>query len=179
MTGITKTPAVATNLPHICDPDGVAQRIATDMIHTCIRLSLLLFVALTLGACAEPDDRVLHLSGAWVRTPPPGAAVAAGFVALRNPGDEALTIRAVQADLAARAEIHDMDMQDGVMRMRHLADGLTLAPGESLALAPGGKHLMLFDLQRPLQDGDTLHLKLLLADGRELEAAFPVQDGAP
>lgn len=141
-------------------------------------LQSLLFSMLLLGACADRNLPLL-LSDAWVRTPPPGAAVAAGFVGLRNTDRAALTIATVTADVAGRAEIHDMEMQDGVMRMRQLTGGLTLAPGEQVLLAPGGKHVMLFDLQRRLRNGDAVQLRFHLADGREVSATLPVQDTAP
>ena len=144
-----------------------------------IPLPALLALALLLGACGKPADQSLQWSDAWVRVPPPGAQVAAGFVSLHNPSQASRQIVGVTSDVAGRAEIHDMRMDKGMMRMRHLSEGLSLAPGEDLRLAPGGKHLMLFELQRSLQTGETVRVILQLADGQQLAIDMPVREGAP
>lgn len=123
----------------------------------------------------------LEVESAWVRQPPPGARVAAGFLHLRNPGDATLRVSGVAVDpsVARSAEIHDMEMRDGMMRMRHLVEGVELAPGASAELAPGGRHVMLFGVHTPLQEGDRVGLTLRLEDGREIPVAAQVQREAP
>ena len=53
-----------------------------------------------------------------------------------------------------------MAMKDGVMTMRPLDSGLTIEPGKTVKLAPGGYHLMLFDLKSPLKLGEKIPLTL-------------------
>jgi periplasmic copper chaperone A len=74
--------------------------------------------------------------------------------------------------------IHRTEVVDGVSRMRP-AGKLEVAPGAELRFEPGGLHLMLMRPLRPLQQGDTARLRLVLADGRRLYAEFPVRREAP
>ena len=53
-----------------------------------------------------------------------------------------------------------MAMKDGVMKMRPLDNGLTIDPGKTVKLAPGGYHLMMIDLKDPLKQGDTVPVTL-------------------
>ena len=55
-----------------------------------------------------------------------------------------------------------MSMQGDVMRMRALAGGLELPAGETVSFEPGGYHLMLLDLKRPLRAGDTVVATLVI-----------------
>ena len=58
------------------------------------------------------------------------------------------------AAIAGKAEIHQMSMADGVMRMRQLLDGLPVPAKSSVALEPNSYHLMFTGLKRPLKEGD-------------------------
>jgi hypothetical protein len=96
---------------------------------------------------------------AWARASPGGATIGAAYVEIRNSGEAADKLVGVATPAAGRAEIHTHLMDNGVMRMRKL-DALELAPGTSVAMGPGGHHLMLFDLKSPLKAGDKLPLTL-------------------
>ena len=118
----------------------------------------------------------IEVSEAWSRPTPPGAEVAAAYATLRNTSDATLTVTAVQSDAADSAELHEMDMRGGVMRMRHLKDGLRLEAGQSTALEPGGTHLMLFGLREPLRAGDRVLLHFKVSDGRDISVYAQVRD---
>ena len=114
----------------------------------------------------------------WVRAPVSPAQKATGlFVTLQSP----VATRLVEArsPVAGLVEIHEMTMQDGVMRMRALKDGLALPAGQSVLLRPGGYHVMLIDLKQPLKQGDEVPVTLVLkgADGKTetLELRAPVR----
>lgn len=116
----------------------------------------------------------LQISGAWVRPTPPGAEVGAAYATLRNTGDRPLQVLGVASDVSSTAEIHEMSMAGGVMQMRHLSEGLTLAAGQGTELAPGGTHLMLIGLKRPLVAGESVQLTLQISDGHQLVVSAPV-----
>jgi copper(I)-binding protein len=111
-----------------------------------------------------------------VRSTPPGSTVGTAYATLHNASTQALLISSVSSDVSTSAELHGMSMHDGVMRMRHLDSGLSLKAGETVQLQPGGLHLMLFGLQRPLRAGDTVLLHFRIFDGREISAAAPVRE---
>ncbi|MGH8530240.1 MAG: copper chaperone PCu(A)C [Nevskiales bacterium] len=99
------------------------------------------------------------MTQAWIREAPPGAAVHAGYLVLRNNGDEDLVLSAVTSPAFARIELHEMTMHDGQMRMRRL-DKIPMPAGATINLEPGGKHLMLFRATEPVTAGQHLPLEL-------------------
>lgn len=93
----------------------------------------------------------------------------AGYLILRNSGDQDVSI--VEADSAAfdAVEIHEMVAgDDDTMRMRPVPE-LQVPAGGRVDLQPGGLHLMLFGARQPLAQGDTVTVVLRLADGSALD----------
>lgn len=80
------------------------------------------------------------------------------------------------ADVAGVVEIHETQMQDGVMRMRPTRS-IALEADEVAVLEPGGLHIMLMDVQRGLVAGDAIMVTLLMESGLELPVAVPVRNG--
>lgn len=119
------------------------------------------FVALTiLSAPAAPalaaDYKAgsLEISQPWSRATPKGAAVAGGFMTITNKGSAPDRLIGGSSPVAGRLEVHEMSMDQGVMKMRQLKNGLEIKPGESVELKPGSYHVMLLELKRPLQAGE-------------------------
>jgi periplasmic copper chaperone A len=81
----------------------------------------------------------------WTRTPPAAAKVAGGYMTLINTGTTVDRLIGGSIANAARVEVHEMSMTDGVMRMRPLPAGLEIKPGETVVLQPGAFHLMFMD----------------------------------
>ena len=146
-------------------------------------LTVLLLVSLSfaaLPAFAQDDantcDAVLLVDG-WVRATPPGAPTGAAYGLLVNLGAEADTLVSASSDVASAVELHEMVMAEGdVMQMRPLADGITVPPGDFVALQPGGLHIMLIDLQRPLVAGESVDFVLTFAQHGEVALTLPVRD---
>lgn len=141
-------------------------------------------VVLLLGACDAAQDVAAppQVEAARIVMPPTGAAMAAGYFELRNPGRQTLELVAVTSPGFESIEMHETIDDDGVSRMRRL-DTVAVAPGASLRFAPGGKHLMLMG-PKPLTRGASLPLRLSLraADGtmRRLDVPFAVESvGGP
>ena len=106
----------------------------------------------------------LEISEAWVRALPPTQSNTAAYLTVVNKGAAVAVINGASAELAGRAELHNSVMVDGYMRMEQL-QGLTVAPGETVSLAPGGIHLMLLELSRMPVAGESARLCLDLASG--------------
>ena len=118
---------------------------------------IVLFILLS--ACNTKAE--VSITDAWVRANAPGQSVGAAYMTLRSPQDN--TLVSVKTAAAGSVEIHSMTMNDGVMKMRML-DELALKAGKSEKLAPGGFHLMLFDLKKPLNTGEKITFKLSFKD---------------
>lgn len=103
------------------------------------------------------NKELVLVQNAWVRSTNAGQSVGAAYMTLTSPQDAQLV--AIESDVTKSVEIHSMSMQDGVMKMRML-DALPLAAGKPYNLAPGGFHLMLFDLKKPLNVGEPVNFVL-------------------
>lgn len=133
------------------------------------------------AAGASAAEPVVRAEGAWARATVAGQSSSAAYMVLT--ASAAQTLVAVEAEVAGLAEVHEMALQGDVMRMRPLPNGLPLPAGQAVALQPGGLHLMLMKLKRPLQAGEVLPLTLTFkgADGQLRRQSVPVtvQRSAP
>lgn len=103
------------------------------------------------------NKKLISIQNAWVRSTNPGQSVGAAYMTITSPQDVSLV--AIDSDVTKSVEMHSMSMQSGVMKMRML-DTLPLTAGKPYVLAPGGFHLMLFDLKKPLKTGDAVNFVL-------------------
>lgn len=117
----------------------------------------------------------LEITRPWARATPKGAAVAGGYMRVRNNGTTADRLVGGAMDFAGRFEIHSMTMTQGVMRMRELKQGLEIKPGESVEFKPGSLHVMFVDLKQPLVKGQPVKATLLFEKAGRVEVEFPVE----
>jgi periplasmic copper chaperone A len=98
----------------------------------------------------------IEIGHPWSRATLPNARVAAGYLTLTNTGSEPDRLLGAGAAIAERGEIHEMSVNSttGVMTMRPLAEGIAIAPGETVKLEPGGFHLMFMNLNAPAVEGE-------------------------
>jgi periplasmic copper chaperone A len=131
-----------------------------------------LMACLLAAPCARADDVKagdLVISQAWSRATPNGAKIGGGYLTIENKGSAPDRLIGCSSDLAGTVQVHEMTVINGVMKMRPLDGGLTIDPGKTVKLAPGGYHLMLMELKGPLKQGDKLPVML------EFEKAGKVQ----
>jgi copper(I)-binding protein len=122
----------------------------------------------------------LVVSQAWSRATPNGAKIGGGYLTIENKGAVADRLIGVSADVAGKVEVHEMAVNNGVMTMRPLDNGLAIEPGKTVKLAPGGYHLMMFDLKSPLKQGDRLPVTLEFEKAGKVAVSLDVQGiGAP
>jgi copper(I)-binding protein len=116
---------------------------------------LLLFAAGIAQAQVEAHN-------AWMRGTVEGQNSTGAFMELTSPTDTNLV--SASSPVAKTVEIHSMEMApDGVMRMRAL-EHLAIPANKSVWLAPGGNHIMLTDLVRPLKAGESVPVVLTFED---------------
>ena len=146
-----------------------------------MKRTLLLALAglLVAGAAMAHEYSVgsLKIGHPWSRPTPAGAVAGGGFLTITNTGKEPDRLLSGTTPAADRLEIHEMSVTDGIMRMRALPDGLAIAPGQTVKLAPGGYHIMLIGLKKPLAIGDHVPARLKFEKAGEVEVTFLV--GAP
>jgi len=133
--------------------------------------ALLMFMA----ACSGGDAPPVVVANVEVTPPRPGAGMSAGYLDITNNSREPLVITHVTSPEFGKVELHETTVEDGVARMRPL-DSLVVPPGETVVLERGGKHLMLFRLQRALVPGETVRVQLLFDKAERVQLQLPVQD---
>ena len=103
------------------------------------------------------------------------ARAGAAYMTITNAGDDADRLVGAQVDFAA-AQLHEsmMDPQ-GVMRMEHLMNGIEIPAGETVALARGGKHVMMMGLEAPLEAGASYPLTLTFEQAGSVEITVEVR----
>lgn len=125
-----------------------------------IKMLLSLTAMMLLLSACEVNNRVAVID-AWARANAPGQSVGAAYMTFIS-ADNSTFLRA-ETPIASSVEIHSMTMDNGVMKMRMLPE-MPLKAGKEEKLAPGGFHLMLFDLKKPLKVGEQLDLTLTFRD---------------
>lgn len=123
--------------------------------------AVLLVLALSAMAPGTMADEI-RVDAAWSRALPPVSANGAAYLTIENASAHPDALLGVSTPAAARAEMHDHVLSNGVMSMRRV-DSIPLVPGRVIAMAPGGMHVMLIDLARPLRPGDRFPLTLRFA----------------
>ena len=122
----------------------------------------------------------LQVDQAWVRATVTGQTATGAFMRITSASEVRLI--GVRSN-AGIAQVHQMSVDQGVMRMSPVAEGLRLPAGQTVELKPGGYHIMLLDLKAALQPGQTVPLTLLLKDAKGHQAsqdvALPVLSQAP
>jgi periplasmic copper chaperone A len=122
----------------------------------------------------------LVISQPWTRATPGGAKTGGGFLTIENKGTAPDKLIGASADGAGKIEVHEMVMNEGVMKMRPVEGGLAIDPGKTVKLAPGGLHLMMMDLKSPLKQGDKMPVTLEFEKAGKVAVTLDVQGvGAP
>jgi hypothetical protein len=116
----------------------------------------------------------LVIENPWARATPGGAQVAGGFMRITNTGQQPERLIGGTLALATDVEVHEMTMVDNVMRMRRLANGLEIKPGESVELKPGGYHVMFMALKGGLIQGQRVKGTLVFEKAGTVEVEFEV-----
>jgi periplasmic copper chaperone A len=125
------------------------------------RFSRYLFLLLWLTAWPSYGADLLKVVDPWARATVPGQNV--GGVYMELVASENLRLTGIKTAASESAEVHQMKMEKGMMRMRPVPF-LQLPAGKRVKLEPGGYHVMLFDLQKPVKEGDVVPLTLTFED---------------
>lgn len=122
----------------------------------------------------------LQVQDSWVRATVPGQMATGAFMQISAP--QGARLLAVESSVGT-AQIHQMSMDQGVMRMSEVKSGLSIEPGQSLSLKPGGYHIMLMDLKAALSAGSSVPLTLVFKNSRgeaqRMELQVPVRTSPP
>ena len=137
-----------------------------------------IFFAAVLTLAAHAEDLAagnLKISAAWARATPKGASVGGGYLTITNTGTASDRLIDGSTNVAGRVEVHQMSMDNGVMKMRPVAGGLEIKPGETVKLDPSGYHLMFTGLKQQLKQGEHFKATLDFEKAGKVPVEFAVE----
>ena len=145
--------------------------------------ALLIAITLAVSACnpavdtapqAEAPAGRLEVRDAWASPTPGGVNVSAGYLTIVKGAGDADRLVSASSPRAGRVELHEMAMAGDVMQMRP-AGALDIAAGAQVELAPGGLHLMFYEIATPFAEGETIPVTLTFERAGAVDVALPVQ----
>ena len=119
-------------------------------------------LAITLAACA-PASQGVEIADGWVRASEFSAeagGMTGAFAKITNTTNTDVTLVGGSAEIAGMVEIHEVVMLDNAMKMQKKEGGIVIGAGQTIVLEPGGLHVMLMDIAKPIVAGDTITLTL-------------------
>jgi copper(I)-binding protein len=116
-------------------------------------------LAFALCATTFSASAQVSVDGAWIRATVPAQKSTGAFMQVTSV--KAARLVGVSSTAAGSAEIHQMEMDGQMMKMRQV-DGVDLAAGATVNMVSGGYHVMLMDLKRQLKAGDVVALTLVV-----------------
>jgi len=117
----------------------------------------------------------LEIMHPYARATLPGAPVSGGYMMIKNIGDTPDRLISASADFAGRVEIHEMAMENDVMKMRELEAGLEIPAGSEVVLKPGSYHVMFMKLEEQLEEGESRKATLTFENAGTIEVEFAVE----
>jgi copper(I)-binding protein len=136
------------------------------------------FLAVSFTAALAHEFKVgdLEIVHPWSRATPEGAAVAAGYLTIKNHGKEADRLVSATGEIAAMTQVHEMAVDDkGVMTMKELPHGLEIPAGGEVTLKPGSYHIMFMKLKAPAKEGQSFTGTLTFAQAGTVEVDYAVE----
>lgn len=118
------------------------------------------------------------VTDAWARATIGQLKNSAAYMTLKNVGKADDRLLSAASPAAARVEVHENIIENGIAKMRPV-DALAVPAGASAELKPGGHHIMIMGLKAPLADGGTLPLTLTFEKAGRIEVQVPVSKGMP
>lgn len=111
----------------------------------------------------------------WMRATPKGAESTVGYFRITNSGTTADRLTGGSTPAASQFQIHEMTMTGGVMKMRHLPNGLEIKAGETVELKPSSYHAMFVGMKQPVKQGDHVKGTLTFEKAGALEVEYSVE----
>ncbi|MGR5300415.1 copper chaperone PCu(A)C [Vibrio alfacsensis] len=136
-------------------------------------IKTLVLGALLLSSIAQANLSVMP-QDPYARAMAPGALTSAVFVTFANRSQEDINIIAAETPAAGKVELHDVIKDGDVMQMRQI-ERITLKANETTELKPGSLHIMLFDLIKPLNEGDEIEVTVTYDNGQKQSFKAPVK----
>jgi hypothetical protein len=138
------------------------------------RLALLLSLLAWPAAAHDYTLGDLRIGHPWTRATASAGGAGGGYLTIRNTGQQPDRLLRAETPAATATELHTMSMDQGVMRMRPVAD-IVIPPGEEVRLAPGGLHVMFLNTRERFVQGQKITARLVFERAGTIEVEFHVE----
>ena len=138
-------------------------------------LAAMLAFATTAVSAHEYKAGSIEIKHPWSRATPKGATVAGGYMKIINTGTAPDRLVGGSSEVAGKFEIHEMSTDNGVMKMRMLANGIEIKPGQTVEFKPGSYHLMFVGISKPLEQGKRVKGTLEFEKAGKVEVEYAVE----
>jgi len=129
-----------------------------------MRLNVLIFSTIAALSAQPVWSANISVTDAWARATMPGQPVSGAYMNIQSDADARLI--SVSSPVVPQVEVHEMKMDGDVMRMREVK-AIDLPKGKTVSLRPGGYHIMLMNLKKPIAAGEIIPLALVIeSDGK-------------
>ncbi len=132
-----------------------------------MRMSLFAFFAALVGMAQPVVASEIMFGPLQFRATVGSMSSSAAYVSIMNHGKMADRLLDATSNLARKTELHQMEMDNGVMKMRPVEGGIDLPAGKTIHLAPGGYHVMLIGLNAPLTADSIFEITLVFQNAGE------------
>jgi len=138
-----------------------------------------IFITYSANLCAhENENGKVMVENTWARATFALAKTGAVYLSIDNHSKNDIKLLSVSVDssVASEAQLHETLMQEEMMRMREAEGGFEIPAGSSLEFLPGGKHIMLLGLEKPLSTGEKFVLSLIFENNEVMRVPIEVKD---
>ncbi len=145
-----------------------------NQVAFAIALTLAAIVSSAVGNAHDIKVGNLVISHPWSRQSPMAADVAAGFFTIQNTGSEDDRLLKATAEITPKVQLHDMKIENDVMKMFELPAGIPIPAGQTIELKPKSLHVMFMDLKSQVKEGEEIKGTLVFEKAGTVEVEFEV-----
>jgi copper(I)-binding protein len=141
------------------------------------RLALATAIAILAVPAIAHDYKVgsLEIVQPWTRATPATAQSGGGFLTITNKGTAPDRLLSARSTVSDRVEVHEVRMDNNVMKMRELEKGLEIPAGATVMLKPGGYHIMFMGLKAPFAKDTKVPVTLVFEKAGSLDVELAVE----
>ena len=138
--------------------------------------SLIVLISFFLSVSIFAEN--ISVNNPYVRLLPPTSPTTGAFMDIINDSDKSVKLVKAESNCCNLVELHTHTMVDGMMRMREVKSIEIPAKGK-ISLKPGGLHIMLIGLKKPLRLGENIPIKLTFDNSETKEVQAKIQKITP
>jgi copper(I)-binding protein len=136
--------------------------------------SVILSLSIISGCLSAQASSNITVESGHIRETIPGTVISSAYMTINNLSSSEISLIKATSDISDRMEIHEHTMENGMMNMQQ-RPSIKIAGNSRVILQPSGLHLMIFDLKKPLKDGEIIPITLKFTTHADVLIKLPVE----